>query len=1106
MTTNYRKVLLGGAILALGSSPCLAAASSNSAEILSVQQQTSKVTGTVTDDYGPIIGASVVVKGQSMGTVTDLDGHFSLNVKKGQTLVITYVGFDKKEVVYNGEGSLNIKMAESSQLISEVVVTGYGGKTRRAKLTNSISKVKEDAFNVGVYSNPAQALAGAVAGLRVTSTSGNPGSTPRIVLRGGTNLDGTGSPLVMVDGQLRESLSDINPEDIESMEILKDAGATALYGARANNGVILVTTKTGKSGHREINLKAKVGWNYVNNPYKFLGAKDYITYQRLAYANSDWADKSNLIGTRPFGTGNKYGPGLLWNILPLTDENKGLLDKGWQSMADPLDANKTLIYRETDFEKYSFNNPALTQDYNVSMSGGNDRGTYYAGLGYNKSEGIPIKSFYERYNFTFNGSYKVTDWLKSTSNFSFNRANWQSMPGSQTSEANYFGRIQSLPPTARFDDEDGNMVLGPNSGDGNQSYQPEKWDYDNQSDKFTMVQSFDAELIPNLMLHASGQWYYDEVFQSAFVKDFLASPGKINPTRSTTEYFNRAFSQTYNATISYNTTFLKDHTIDGLLGTEYYDRYTKGFQAQGVEAPTDDFADLGLTSTKENKRAIDSWHERYRILSYFGRVNYDYQDKYLLSGVFRYDGYSSLLGSNRWGFFPGVSAGWVATKENFVKEALPFLSYGKLRTSYGVNGNASGIGAYKLQGRYNTTTYNGNTGFLIGELPNPTLRWEKSHTFEIAVELGFLKNRLTANFTYYNRLTQDKYATLTLPSTTGFSGITNNNGKFRNRGVEMEFGAQILKTKDMSWNANLNLAYNINKIVALPYNKLERNRQNAQEIYTGRKIKNAAGKEVDETVFVGGYQEGQEPGLLVGYQADGIYKSYDEIPGNLIVKSGNINAKSMYGPKAWESLTDEQKKNALRIQPGDVKWRDINGDGIIDNLDQVKLGHTMPHWTGGFNSTFKYKGFTLYARLDFALDFKTYDGTTPWFLGNMQGTYNATTDALNTWSESNPNAKYPRYVWADQLGTANYYRTSSMFTYDGSYLSFREIALSYSLPKAWISKLALKNLEVSVTGQNLGYIKSAPIATPEYSHGAGAYSGMGYGLPRTIILGVNATF
>ena len=1106
MTTNYRKVLLGGAILALGSSPCLAAASSNSAEVLAVQQQSSKVTGTVSDDFGPIIGASVVVKGQTMGTVTDIDGRFTLNAKKGQTLVITYVGFDKKEVVYNGEASLNIKMTESSQLISEVVVTGYGGKTRRAKLTNSISKVKEDAFNVGVYSNPAQALAGAVAGLRVTSTSGNPGSTPNIVLRGGTNLNGTGSPLVMVDGQLRESLSDINPEDIESMEILKDAGATALYGARANNGVILVTTKTGKSGHREINLKAKVGWNYVNNPYEFLGAKDYITYQRLAYANSDWASKAALGNKTPFGTGNKYGTGMVWNILPLTDANKGLLDKGWKSMEDPVNPGQTLIYRETDIAKYSFNNPAMTQDYNASMSGGNERGTYYAGLGYNKSEGLPIKSFYERYNFTFNGSYKVTDWLKSSSNFSYNRANWQSMPGSQTSEANYFGRIQSLPPTVRYDDEDGNMLLGPNSGDGNQSYQPDKWVVDNQSDKFTMIQSFDAELIPNLMLHASGQWYYDEELDGKFSKDFETNPGKFNRTRSTSEYFNRTFSQTYNATISYNTTFLKDHTIDGLLGTEYYDRYTKRFSAAGSGAPTDDFADLGLTSSKENKRDIDSFHERYRILSYFGRVNYDYQDKYLLSGVFRYDGYSSLLGNNRWGFFPGVSAGWVATKEQFVKDALPFLSYGKLRTSYGVNGNASGIGAYTLQGRYGTTTYNGNTGFLIGTLPNPGLRWEKSHTFEVAVDLGFLNNRLTANFTYYNRLTQDKYAKLTLPSTTGFSGIDNNNGKFRNRGIEMEFGAQILKTKDMSWNANLNIAYNINKIVALPYNKLERNRQGGQEIYTGRKVKNAAGQEVDETIFVGGYQEGQEPGLLVGYQAEGIYKSYDEIPGNLVVKSGNANGKYMYGPAAWAALSDKQKANALRIQPGDVKWKDINGDGIIDNLDQVKLGHTMPHWTGGFNSTFKYKGFTLYTRLDFALDFKTYDGTTPWFLGNMQGTYNATTDVFNTWSESNPNAKYPRYVWADQLGTGNYNRTSSLFTYNGSYLTFREISLAYTLPKAWVSKLAMKNLEVSITGQNLGYIKSAPIATPEYSHGGGAYSGMGYGLPRTIILGVNATF
>ncbi|CAK7004903.1 MAG: TonB-dependent receptor P3 [Bacteroides fragilis] len=1069
---------------------------------LGAMAQKKSITGVVTDASGEsVIGASVVEVGTINGVITDISGKFTLMVDPNGKIKVSYIGYQPQVLDVKGRNSFNIKLKEDSEMLDEVVITGYGGKQLRTKVTNSISKVSEESLKVGVFSNPAQALSGAVSGLKVTQSSGNPGSTPTIVLRGGTEWDGSGSPLVMVDGQLRDGLNDINPEDIESMEVLKDAGATALYGARASNGVILITTKTGKAGKAEINLKAKVGMNYINNPYDFLGAKDFITAIRTAYDTTPWASKSSLDGASAYGTGNKYGSDLVWNLLVKDSENEFLLNKGWQQMQDPLNSSVTLLYKDIKPSDYNLNNPSLTQDYNVNMSGGNDKGTYYAGLGYNKSEGLPISSFYERYSFIFNGSYKLADWITASSNFNYNRANWRSMPGSQDNEGNYFGRIMSLPPTVRYEDEDGNPVLGPNHSDGNQSYQPEKWLVDNQTDKFTMIQSLEIRPMKNLVIKGTANWYYSEGVYESFTKDFETAPGKFNTTRSSSAKFERDFSQTYNVVLNYNNTFAQNHNIDVMLGSEYYDKKTKGFSASGSGAPTDDFADLNLTDNGEGKRTIDSWHSQYRILSYFGRLNYDYQGKYLLSGVFRYDGYSSLLGDNRWGFFPGVSAGWIFGKEDFIKNAVPDLSFGKLRFSYGMNGNATGIGAYTLQGSYNSQKYNGNVGYLIGSLPNPGLKWEKTRTTEVGLDLSFFDNRLNANFTYYNRLTMDKYADLSLPTTTGFSSVKNNNGDFRNSGVEMELSGTILKIKDWTWKMGGNISYNKNKVVTLPDNGQPKNRIGGQQIYTGRKVLDEAGNQVDEVIFVGGKQERQEPGILVGYKAEGLYKDWKDIPGDLVVKTGNYQGKYQYGPKAYAALSDAEKAKALQIEPGDVKWKDINNDGTIDAFDQIVIGNTTPHWFGGFNTTLTWKGLTLYGRFDFALDYWIYDNTTPWFLGCMQGGYNTTTDVFNTWSEENPNAKYPRYVWADQLGTANYYRTSTMFAYKGNYLAIREISLSYSLPQNIARKFYCQKLDVSVTGQNLGYITSANVATPEVSS-----AGSGYALPRTLLFGINVTF
>ena len=750
-----------------------------------ITQQNGSCTGIVKDTTGEtVIGASVVVKGTTNGTITGIDGDFSLNnVKQGDIIQISFVGYKTVEVKWNGQ-PLNVTLKDDTEMLGEVVVTGYGGQQLRTKVTNSISKVKQESLNVGMHSNPAQALSGAVAGLKVIQSSGSPGATPTIILRGGTNLDGTGSPLVVVDGQLRDSMSDINPEDIESMDVLKDAGATALYGARASNGVILITTKRGKAGFREINFKAKLGLSYARTPYEFLEAGEYIKAMRKAHWDAGhlfqdkdgntktyWGNwESYLNGKQPFGTGNNLDQDI-YSTQFLNEDNKYLLGRGWQTVTDPI-TGKEILYKNTDVDKYNLNDPAFSQDYNINMSGGNDRGTYYAGLGYNRQEGVPVNTFYERYSFITNASYKIADWLTSTSSLNYNRANWKNMPGSNGSELNYFGRVRSLPPTVLFEDEEGNMKLGPGTADGNQMYQPDQWWNDNQSDKFTMSQSFKIDILKNLSLTANMNWYYSETYQESFTKDYENTPGNFVRTRSATAYYNRDFRQTYNAVLNYNETFFLDHHVEVMLGMEYYNKYQRGFEAQGQGAPTDDLPDLSLTDKGEGKRTINSWHEKQRILSFFGRLNYDFKDKYLLSFVFRRDGYSSLLGDNRWGFFPGVSAGWIFGREDFIKEAIPVMSFGKLRASYGINGNASGIGAYTLQGSYGSSNsngsfnYNGNTSYLITELPNPNLRWEKTATFEVGADLSFFANRLNTNLTYYNRLTSDKYAALSFPTST----------------------------------------------------------------------------------------------------------------------------------------------------------------------------------------------------------------------------------------------------------------------------------------------------------------------------------------------------
>lgn len=1061
----------------------------------------------------PMPAVTVGEKGTSKGTITDVDGRYTLNVSSDKAvLVVSFVGYASQQVAVNGRHEVNFMLQPSDIKIEEVVVTGYGSTQSKAKLTSSIAKVDSKVLETGVRSNPAQALAGSVAGLKVVQASGKPGSTATVTLRGGTNWDGSGSPLVIVDGQVRGGFSDINPEDIESMDVLKDAGATALYGARANNGVILITTKRGKAGKSEITAKVRLGVNYLNEPYKFLNAGDYLYWMRMGYKNATDGGFQNLNSLKQavaYGTGNLYfdpsNPNVIldgnkdnravWSPMILNDQNKFLLDKGYKQMTDPVYGDQ-IIYKEFNYKDVAFNNPAKTQDYNISVMGGNEKGSYYAGLGFYNEEGLPIETFYKRVNFTFNGDYKVRDWLTSYTGFSFADARWKDTP--ITGEGNYFARMLSAPPTMRGYNEQGEPLVGQNLSDGNPQANIDKFLRKNNSDKFTLSQSFKVNFMRDLSLKVGAIWMYDEGFYESFNRDYLQSSNNWNRTRSSSAQFERTMRQTYNAVLSYKKTLFENHNIDAMLGGEFYDTYNYGLYGAGKGAPTDDFRDLSLTLGDKDARSIDTWHDRQRILSAFSRINYDFKSKYLLSFTFREDGYSTLFENNRWGFFPGVSAGWVLNKEQFMQSTSSWLNLLKVRASYGVNGNVSGIGSYQLQGSYGAAKYDGTTGFLLGGLPNPELRWERSNTSEVGVDISLLNNRIFASIAYYDRTTRDKIATIPVPSSSGVTGILSNNGELRNKGLEIETKFVAVEKAGFKWDVNVNFAWNKNKVVKLPDNGLERNRQSAFQIYNSK----------GEKVWVGGYQEGQEPGGMWLFVAEGIYKSAEEIAaeaGNRIdITSGNngSNGRPLYGPEAWAKLTAAEKSKGLQIQPGDVKWKDVNGDGIIDNYDRVYVGRTTPRFTGGITSSMTWKGLSLFARMDYALGFYQYDNVLPWFMGCMQGSFNPVTETKGTWTPTNVNAQYPIYTWADQLGKRNYARDSKMFAYKADYLCFREVSLSYTFPKDWAAKAKMQNLQVTLTGQNLGYLTKAKTYSPEI----GGSVGGGYALPRTFVFGVNLTF
>jgi TonB-linked SusC/RagA family outer membrane protein len=1076
--------------------------------------QVKKITGKIiSDEDGKALsGVSIIINDKGTGTQTDTNGEFSIDAAPKDVLVVTYTGFTPQRIKVGGLSNIDLILKSDDGKLGEVVVVGYGTQSRK-NITSSIAKLDKDVLATAPRANVGSALQGTISGLQAVNATGQPGAGPLLVLRGGASINNPGGPLVVIDGIIR-SYNDIASEDIASIEVLKDAASTAIYGARANNGVILITTKHGRSGPAQVSYKFTEGFNKRRAGYNYLDAKDFIYYNRLGNLNSG-RTLAQVNSSRGYGLLSDSANRSSFDIRKYDATTANLLTKGWDTVGDPYGG--TIIFKDhgKEVENIVFRN-THTQDHYINVTGGNDKGKYFSSFDFYKEDGVIVGSDYKRFSGDVSGSYKVKDNIEVSSGVTLSTS---SQLGVNGSEVNNLYRNLTLWPTFNPWLDSAKTLPNPGNGtnDGNPLYWLSKTERSDEVNRITANGSVKWDLLPSLYIKATGNVYLFEVLDQSFTKatqtysNIFSNPQSFsNTNRTAYSNFSRDFQQQYNAIINYTKSFGEVHNINAMLGTEYFGVKSFGEQVLGTKAPTDDIPTVNASTTFA---AGDNYStaSAYRIISTFGRLNYDYDQRYLFTAVFRDDGVSSLAEKNRFGFFPGMSAGWNIHKEPFFESGgiSKYISTLKPRVSYGVNGNVAGLGRYEVQGGYGLQgLYNGNAGFLNTGIINSDLRWEKSKTTDIGADIGLLHDRITFIFDYYDRKTSDLLTNLALPSYTGFNSVRTNLGTFQNKGYEFTVNANVLNLPNgLKLNVGANASFVKNKILQLPYNGNDKNRQGGMQVFDPK---------TGSVIWVGGLQEGQTLGDIYAFKQVSIFKDDGEIAklagSRVDIVAGISGPNSTYG--------------SGKITPGDVNWLDVDKNDTIDSRDQVKIGNIYPKWTGGFNVNLAYKGFSLYSRFEFALGHTIYNDLVARTLGNYQGTFNYIDWQKNSWSPTNTNTDIPKVYYADQvsapLGKKNYTRSNnanpnlnsnnSRFYEKGDYLACREITLSYDFSQSILSKTkVLSQSRLYVSLDNMFYITkfSGPSPEPPVSPGTttinGVYQGT-YPTPRTIVLGVQVSF
>jgi TonB-linked SusC/RagA family outer membrane protein len=1034
------------------------------------------VSGTVADiNNSPLPGVSVTVKGTSSGTMTDVDGKYTLQLPaNAKTLVFTFVGMESQEVTIGQSSTYNVTLSESTIGLDEVVVVGYGKQSREV-LTTSVSKLDTKVLANVQYANVGSALQGSLAGVRVQTITGMPGSAPRIIIRGGTSInnpDGA-APLYIVDGVIRSHINNIDQNDIESMQVLKDAAATAIYGARASNGVVILTTRTGQAGRTQIDYKYDFTVSNNTEKYDLLNARDYIYFQRQGiYRSSLWGNKPaqmNILSQpSSSGTGNDLTNNTAYTVMYLSPANQHKLNEGWQSMPDPLDSTRTIIFNDFDFQNILFRT-GLSHNHNITASGGTDRATFSTAIGYMNTDGIVITTNYKRLTSHLNGMVKLTD------NISFNgRVMYANSRDNNPTGASTFGRSIGLPPTAKYRFEDGTLAPGQNQSLGNNEYHLNTQVRKNSIDDFTMSVGASMRILPGLSFDPQFSWWQTTTDFRFFQRAFWNGPTSYVVTRNSSGSHDKYVQRQADAVLTYVKSFMNVHNLETKLGFSYFNGLTTRLSATGRDAATDLISTLNAAATPVSVSGDESEN---MIFGYFGRLNYDYMQKYLLSVNARFDGASNLGENYKWGFFPGISVGWNLHKEPFWAVFPENLLRLKLRASYGVNGNISGLGPYTAQGTYAVGSRYGGVAVVQNTvMVNNELQWEQSRTLDFGLDLGLFNTRINIMFDWYRRVTDNLLASMALPFSTGFASTLTNNGSLENKGVEMELMASILPPgSKFQWESSLNFSTVHNKILRLPPNGVERNRQGGVEVWD---------PELQDYVYRGGLQEGGTMGEYWTYQFLGVYAT-DEEAANAPV----------------DDLTPIADKT---FRGGDVILGDIDGNGRIDTRDKVYAGNIYPTFMGGFSNWFTWNNFTLAVRTDFTVGQTIFNYTRGTLIGQFQGDNGLGKELLRSWQKPGDVTDIPIFVYADQQVKNRMYRNAegNTFFYErGDFLALREITLSYDLPRNLLQRVKIQALRVNVTGNNLHYFTKFTGLNPEFG---GTDSGR-FPIPRNIIFGVNLT-
>ena len=968
------------------------------------------VQGVVKDQTGEtVIGASVMEKGTTNGTITGIDGDFSLNMSPNGTLVVSFVGYKTQEVQVKGQKQLQVVLSEDAEMLDEVVVIGYG-TMKKSDLTGAVSSIGNKDIKDSPVSNLGQAIQGKISGVQIVD-AGKPGDNVSIKIRGLGSINNC-DPLVVIDGVPTDlGLSSLNMADVERLDVLKDASATAIYGSRGANGVVMITTKRGTEGKGKLAVSANYSFQNATNVPSLLNAAQYAELSNDMMVNSgrnpnpEWANPSEL------------GAGTDW-----MDE---LLRTG------------------------------VMQNYTVSYSGGNEKSHYYVSGGFLDQSGIVKSVNYRRFTFQSNSDAQVLKWLKFSNNITF------SADTKKSGSYNIGDALKALP-IYPVKNEDGSWS-GP---DGNSEWYgstrnpigPTELNK-SQTDGYNFLANLTAELTFTKWLKFKSTFGYDAKFW--FIDNFTPKYNwKPTPTEETSRYKsdNKSFTYLWDNYFLFDHTFAEKHRVGLMAGMSAQWNTNDYLNAQKNVFMFDNVHEM---DNGEEMYAIGGNETEWALLSYMARVNYSYEDRYLLTATIRRDGSSRFGKKHRWGTFPSVSVAWRASQEKWFPKN-DYINDLKVRAGYGVTGSQASVGNYSYLASYNTSVYpfgisSGNqTALVSSTLANPYIHWEEVAQTNIGFDASLFNSRVMFSFDAYLKETRDMLVKASIPITSGFEDTTTtytNAGKVRNQGIEMSLHT-INLTGELGWETNLTATYNKNKIKDL----------NSDVPYYINQINNS---------YVTMLAKDYPINVFYGYVTDGIFQNQSEV---------NTHAVQ---PGA---------------EPGDIRFRDLNNDGVINDSDRTVIGNPNPSWLFSMNNSLSYKGFELSVFLQGIAGNKIYNANNIDNTG-MAAAYNQTTDVLKRWQGEGTSNSMPRAVFGDPNQNT---RVSDRFVENGSYLRLKNITLSYTFPKQWLQKAQIENARLSLSCENVATITGYSGFDPEV--GINGIDQNRSPISRTFSLGLNFNF